>query len=354
MAHPDVATVAELPAFDAIVDVRSPGEFAEDRIPGAWNCPVLDDAERARVGTTYAQESPFAARKVGAALVARNIAHHIETRFAGFPRSWRPLVYCWRGGQRSGSMTLVLRQIGWDARQLGGGYRAFRRSVVSDLDMLPGQHRFQVICGPTGSGKSRLLRALTARGAQVIDLEALASHRGSLLGDMPMEAQPSQKAFETSLWAALRGCDPARPIFVEAESKRIGRLRVPETLILRMRDSGCLRVRSDTSVRVDLLMQEYEHFFATPERLAAILDALVPLHGHEVVRQWQRWIDAAEWPTLVRDLLDRHYDPAYGRSIASHFLGYADADEVTVARLDDYDRVAADLVASSTASETPA
>lgn len=354
MAHPDVATVADLPAFDAIVDVRSPGEFAEDRIPGAWNCPVLDDAERVRVGTMYAQESPFAARKVGAALVARNIAHHIETRFADFPRNWRPLVYCWRGGQRSGSMTLVLRQIGWDARQLGGGYRAFRRSVVADLDVLPGQHRFRVICGPTGSGKSRLLRALTSRGAQVLDLEAIASHRGSLLGDMPTEAQPSQKAFETSLWAALRDFDTARPVFVEAESKRIGKLRVPEALILRMRDSTCLTVRSDTSVRVDLLMHEYEHFFAAPAQLAGILDGLVPLHGHEVVRQWKRWIDAAEWPTLVRDLLERHYDPAYGRSIAAHFLGYADADEVTVTGLDDYDRVASELASSIMAAEPTA
>lgn len=354
MAHPDVASIADLPSFDAIVDVRSPGEYAEDRIPGAWNCPVLDDAERARVGTMYAQESPFAARKVGAALVARNIAHHIETRFADFPRGWRPLVYCWRGGQRSGSMTLVLRQIGWDARQLGGGYRAFRRSVVADLEVLPGQHRFRVICGPTGSGKSRLLRALQSRGAQVLDLEALASHRGSLLGDIPTAAQPTQKAFETAVWAALRSFDPAQPVFVEAESKRIGKLRVPEILIDRMRDSTCLRVRSDASVRVDLLMQEYEHFFATPERLGTILDALVPLHGHEVVRQWKRWIDAADWPTLVRDLLDRHYDPAYGKSIASHFVGYADADELTVDGLDDYDRVASALAASPSTSEAHA
>lgn len=354
MAHPDVATVADLPAFDAIVDVRSPAEFAEDRIPGAWNCPVLDDAERARVGTVYAQESPFAARKVGAALVARNIAHHVETRFADFPRGWRPLVYCWRGGQRSGAMTLVLRQIGWDARQLGGGYRAFRRSVVADLEVLPGRHRFRVICGPTGAGKSRLLRALTTHGAQVLDLEAIACHRGSLLGDMPTEAQPSQKAFETALWAALRGFDPGRTVFVEAESKRIGRLRVPEALILRMRASPCLRVHSDTPVRVDLLMQEYEHFFETPDRLSAILDGLIPLHGHEVVRQWKRWIDAGAWPLLVRDLLERHYDPAYGRSIASHFPGGATADEVSVTGLDDYDRVAADLASSTMASERAA
>jgi len=354
MSHPDVATVADLHTFDAIIDARSPAEFAEDRLPGAWNCPVLDDAERVRVGTMYAQESPFEARKVGAALVARNIARHLETRFAGYPRSWRPLIYCWRGGQRSGAMTLVLRQIGWDARQLGGGYRAFRRSVVADLEVLPALHRFHVVCGPTGSGKSRLLRALAAQGAQVLDLEDLAAHRGSLLGDIPAAPQPSQKAFETRLWSALRGFDARRPVFVEAESKRIGRLRVPETLILRMRASACLRVKSATPVRVDLLLDEYAHFLRAPASLTTILDSLVPLHGHEVVRQWQRWIEAADWPTLVGDLLSRHYDPAYSRSVDAHFPGFVDAEEVTVAGLTDYDRIAAALAGRGNSREAHA
>ena len=231
MRH-DVATVADLDGFDAVIDVRSPAEFAEDHVPGALSCPVLDDEERARVGTLYKQVSPFAARKVGAALVAANIARHIEANFLEHPRQWRPLVYCWRGGKRSGSMTHVLREIGWAAQQLDGGYKSFRRHVIGELDALAAGLRFRVLCGLTGSGKSRLLRALAERGEPVLDLEAIAAHRGSVLGDLPQEPQPSQKGFETQLWQALRKLDPSRTVFVESESRKIGNLRVPEIVSL--------------------------------------------------------------------------------------------------------------------------
>lgn len=343
-----IATLADLDAFDTIVDVRSPGEFAEDRIPGAVNCPVLDDDERARVGTMYKQVSPFAARRIGAALVARNIARHIETQFADHPKQWRPLVYCWRGGQRSGAMTIVLRQIGWDARQLDGGYKAFRRTVIADLETLPGTVDLHVVAGLTGSGKSRLLHALARAGAQVLDLEALAAHRGSLLGDLPDAPQPSQKAFETAVRSALRRFDPARPVFVEAESRRIGTLRVPEALIRRMRDAACVRLDADAATRVALLMDEYAHFFAQPERLAAKLDILVPLHGHDTVRRWRGRIDARDWPGLVAGLLEEHYDPAYTRSIRNHFVRYEQASPLVVGAADDatFDALARTLVRS--------
>jgi tRNA 2-selenouridine synthase len=168
-------TVSQLDAFDEVIDVRSPAEFALDHVPHAVNCPVLDDAERAKVGTLYAQVSPFDAKKLGAALVSKNIARHIEERFRGKEKGWRPLVYCWRGGQRSGAMAHVLRQIGWDAATLQGGYRAYRREVLVHLDTLPARFDFRVVCGATGSGKSRLLEALAAQGAQVLDLEHLAT-----------------------------------------------------------------------------------------------------------------------------------------------------------------------------------
>ncbi len=201
-------TAAELAGWDAIIDARSPSEFAEDHLPGAVNCPVLDDAERALVGTAYKERGSFEAKRLGAPLVAANIARIVSERFADRPRSWRPLVYCWRGGSRSGSLTHVLRQVGWDAVQLDGGYKAFRRQVAADLETLPGRFTFRVVCGATGSGKSRLLEALATTPAQVLDLEALAAHRGSVLGEIPGAPQPSQKAFETAIWAALGGFDP--------------------------------------------------------------------------------------------------------------------------------------------------
>lgn len=310
--------------FDEIIDVRSPAEYALDRMPGAANCPVLDDAERARVGTIYKQVSSFAARKLGAALVARNIAAHIETRFASREPGWKPLVYCWRGGKRSEAMAHVLREIGWQAATLQGGYRQYRRDMLVALATLPGRLRFQVLCGPTGSGKSRLLRVLAARGAQVLDLEALACHRGSVLGDIPGDPQPSQKMLESLLWDALRHFDPRQPVFVEAESARIGALHLPATLHACMRSAETVFLDVPLAERVRFLVREYRHLLDDPGWLKQKLLRLAPLHSKRAVEKWGAQIDAGEWEALVEDLLAVHYDPAYRRSLAMIFPG-ADA-----------------------------
>ncbi len=334
--RPD-ATVAtplslrELGSFDAILDARSPSEFDEDRLPGALNVPVLDDEERALVGTIYQQRSAFDAKRAGAPLVSRNIARHVETLFADKPRGWKPLVYCWRGGGRSGSLTHVLRQVGWDAVRLGGGYKAFRKQVVADLDVLPSRFGFRVVCGATGSGKSRLLESLAEVGAQVLDLEALAAHRGSVLGSLPGAPQPSQKSFETALWTALSGFDPARRVFVESESKKVGNLRVPDVLIARMRESECIRLEAGERERVALLREDYAHFESRPGALAEKLDCLAPLHGHERIAQWKAFLEAGDWDALVRDLLENHYDPAYRKSLLRNYRGAHDATVVEVA-----------------------
>lgn len=325
-------TVAQLDAFDEVIDVRSPSEYALDHVPDAVNCPVLDDAERATVGTLYKQSSPFDAKKLGAALVSRNIARHIEDRFRGRARDWRPLVYCWRGGKRSGAMAHVLREIGWPAATLDGGYRAYRREVVRQLEDLPGRLRFRVICGATGSGKSRLLEALAARGAQVLDLEAIARHRGSVLGDLPGEPQPSQKMFDSLVWDRLRRFDAAGPVFVESESKKIGQLQLPEKLLERMRASPCVRIEAPVSERVRFLIDEYRHFLEDPARLKDQLACLRALYGGEVPEGWMRRVDAGDWTGLVTDLLVKHYDPAYRRST---FRNYVDAERAEALELAD-------------------
>ncbi|MCX7892325.1 MAG: tRNA 2-selenouridine(34) synthase MnmH [Burkholderiales bacterium] len=325
MRFPDTATVAQLDLFDEVVDVRSGAEYAEDHVPGALNCPVLDDAERAEVGTLYKQVSPFAAKRVGAAIVARNIARHLDTAFAAKPKDWRPLVYCWRGGNRSAAMTHVLREIGWPAAQLAGGYKAYRREVVAQLGALPAHFRYVVVCGETGSAKSRLLEALAAAGAQVLDLEGLARHRGSVLGELPGDPQPPQKWFETLVWDRLRRFDREAPVFVEAESRKIGALQVPEGLIREMRGAPCVRLAAPAAERVRFLMREYGHFLADPARLVAKLAHLAPLHGREVVARWQTLAAACAWEPLVADLLENHYDPAYRRSTAKNFARFAEA-----------------------------
>jgi tRNA 2-selenouridine synthase len=323
-------SLAELREFDEILDARSPSEYAEDHLPGAVNVPVLDDAERAHVGTLYKQTSAFEAKRVGAPLVSRNIARHIEERFADRPRDWKPLVYCWRGGGRSGALAHVLRQVGWDAMRLEGGYKAFRKQVVEDLSTLPERLRFRVICGATGSGKSRLLEALARAGAQVLDLEVLAAHRGSVLGDLPDAPQPGQKSFETAVWTALSVFDAERPVYVESESKKVGNLRVPDVLIERMRAAECVRLEADEPTRVRLLREDYAHFEDRRETLVEKLECLAPLHGKERIGTWKAALEAGDWDALVQDLLVAHYDPAYQRSLFRNYRGASAGDAVAV------------------------
>ena len=313
--------IGDLGRFDTIVDARSPAEFADDRLPGAVNWPSLDDGERELVGTEYKQVSPFAARKRGAALVARNVAAHVERHVADKAHDWTPLVYCWRGGKRSGALATVLDQIGFRVHLLDGGYRAFRRAVVAELEELPSRFAWRVVCGPTGSGKSRLLAALAEEGAQVLDLEALANHRGSVLGLVPGSTQPGQKAFDTRVWAALRRLDPDRPVLVESESKKIGELRVPEALIGAMRASPCLWLELPIDARVALLIDEYDFFVTDVDAFCARLDALRALRGNAVVEGWQDAARSGDIAAVVRDLLDRHYDPIYLESMQRNFSG---------------------------------
>ena len=341
-----VVNVAQLTDFDEVIDVRSPAEFAEDHVPGAINCPVLDNDERARIGTLYKQASPFEAKKAGAALVSRNIARHLEETFPGRPKNWRPLIYCWRGGTRSGAMTHIFRQIGWDAFQLDGGYKAYRRHVVAELATLPEKFEFRVVCGLTGSGKSRLLEAMSEQGAQVLDLEQLAAHRGSVLGSLPDTPQPSQKMLESGIWWQLSRMNPLRPVFVEAESRKIGELRVPEWLIERMWVSPCVRLEVTWPARVALLCEDYRHFIDEPLRLFEKLDCLVALYSRDRIEEWKELARTGRWNDLVADLLVNHYDPAYTRSTLKHYprLGEApvvQSDDVSPARMK---QLAADLI----------
>jgi len=340
------ATLSQLNNFDEIIDVRTPTEFSEDHIAGARNFPVLSNEERARVGTIYKQVSTFDAKKLGAALVARNIADHLTHRFADRPKSWRPLVYCWRGGKRSGAMTHILQQIGWRAEQLDGGYKAYRRAVLQALTTLPGQLRYRVICGSTGAGKSELLRALAALGAQVLDLEALAAHRGSILGGLPDCPQPGQKLFESRLWNTLRRFDPAQPVFVEAESKKIGSLRTPDALLDAMWRSECVHLDADREARADYLQREYAHFLQSPETLCVKLDYLTAMHGRERISRWKDWARNGQWSALVLELLDNHYDPAYQKSMRKHYARLDTATRVAIEdmREENLRRAAAQLI----------
>lgn len=326
-------TVDDLHKFSVLIDARSPAEFALDHIPGAINCPVLDDDERRIVGTTYVQVSAFEARKIGAAMVARNIARHLDERFREFPKDWRPLVYCWRGGLRSGSFVTWLRMIGWDAQQLHGGYKAWRAHVMASIAERAPALPLRVLCGPTGSAKTRVLQALAAQGEQVLDLEALACHRGSVLGAVPGQPQPSQKGFETQLMAAMARLDTTRTVWVEAESRRIGRLTVPEPLMLRLRSSPVVEIAATPEARLAYLLRDYAWLADDPSALADKLGSLRELLPRDTLAQWQAWALGRELPPLFEALMRQHYDPLYARSQGRHLQRLGQAQRVEASDL---------------------
>lgn len=303
--------------YSEIIDVRSESEFVEDHIPGAINLPVLNDTERVKVGTLYKQVCPFDARKVGAALVAQNIAKHLNTHFSQKDKNYQPLLYCWRGGQRSNSMALVLNQIGWQVTVLDGGYKTYRTHVRDRLQTLPQHFTYWVLSGMTGSGKTHILQQLAQRNFQVLDLESLAKHRGSLLGqewDGELSPQPSQKRFESLLLQELQGFNTDKPVWLEAESNKIGQVYLPSALWQKMKQANCFEIQLPIAVRVNWLLQEYPHLTAHPELLKSKLARLKSRHGSEKINEWYNLIDAGHWYDLVGDLLTSHYDPTYSRS----------------------------------------
>jgi tRNA 2-selenouridine synthase len=303
--------------FDDVIDVRSPAEYAEDHIPGAINLPVLDNAERVEVGTIYKQQSPFLARKIGAAKVFRNAANHIEARLSHHEGSWRPLVYCWRGGQRSGSFGWMLGQIGWRSEVIEGGYRTYRRLVNRALYDDPLPHRLVALDGYTGTAKTAVLAVLKQRGVQVLDLEGLAGHRGSMLGGMD-HPQPSQKGFESALAVALNGLDPRRPVVTEAESSKIGRLILPPSLWSALCAAPRIEIAAPITARTQYLVQAYDDILSDTDRLRDRLGPLRQHRGNAVVEGWLELITQGDKPGLTRALMQQHYDPAYEKSRKVH------------------------------------
>jgi tRNA 2-selenouridine synthase len=307
------AEPAAIAPFDAVIDVRSPGEFAIDHLPGAINLPVLSNEERAEVGTIYVQESRLRANRIGAAYVARNIARHLETALADKPADFHPLVYCWRGGQRSESMATILSRVGWRTGLLSGGYRTYRRGVQARLYGEPIGLKLVLIDGNTGSGKTELLTLLAAHGLQTLDLEGLAAHRGSLFGALAGRPQPSQRLFESRLLQAMDALDPNRPVLVEAESSRIGDLMVPPALWEVMKAAPRIDVIAPRAERARYLVSAYSDIIADPQALETAFTRLPTHPSAKRLDGWRGLIAAGDFATLAEALMELHYDPAYQR-----------------------------------------
>ncbi|MEO0982142.1 MAG: tRNA 2-selenouridine(34) synthase MnmH [Pseudomonadota bacterium] len=300
-------------AFDQLIDVRSPAEFADDHMPNAKNLPVLDNVERARIGTIYKQVSKFEARRQGGALVAANISRHLCCALADRPPRWRPLIYCWRGGLRSAAMATVLNQVGWRAGVLQGGYKTYRRHVIERLHNHSPAFRGISIAGGTGVAKTEVLKRLAARGVQTLDLEDLAGHRGSLFGALPGVEQPSQKLFESRLLAALDRFDLKRPVIVEAESNRIGARQTPPAVWAAMRAAPEIELSAPPSVRARYLVSAYSDLIADPQRIETQIARLRPYHSREEIAGWIEYARTSDHAALAEALIRSHYDPAYAR-----------------------------------------
>lgn len=310
----EAADPTAITKFDAVIDVRSPAEFAEDHIPGAINLPVLNNEERALVGTTYVQESRFKARRIGAALVAKNIAFHLETVRADEPASFEPLVYCWRGGQRSNAMATVFSQIGWRTHVLKGGYRTYRRRVQAKLYGDPLSLKIILLDGETGCGKTAILKELSQRGVQTLDLEALAQHRGSLFGAFAGQRQPSQKMFESRLLAEIEKVVPSKPVLIEAESSKVGSRTLPPALWQAMLDAPRIELWAPRHERARYLVSAYDDIVLDREKLDQVLKTLPLYPGKKRLAAWSELADAGDFAGVAEAVVEQHYDPAYVRS----------------------------------------
>ena len=350
------ARLEDLRQADTIIDARSPAEYAIDHVPGAINCPVLSNEERHIVGTLYKQRGAFEARRVGGAMVAANLAAHLHGPWADRPHDWQPIVYCWRGGLRSGSMVQWLRLVGWNARQLAGGYKRYRQHVIASIDAIAPTLELRVVCGPTGSAKTRVLQALGTLGCQTLDLEAFARHRGSVLGALPGVVQPSQKRFETLIADTLERIDPERPLYVEAESRKIGRLALPTSLLERLRASPCVAIDASFDARLAFLLDDYAFLGDDRADLVARIESLHGLQSNETLARWARWAEDGALEPLFADMVRLHYDPLYARAAEGVAARAAPVATVSADALEpsDIERIAREIVAAEGARQRAA
>jgi tRNA 2-selenouridine synthase len=322
----------EFHTYDLIIDARCPREFEEDHIPGAVNLPVVNNEEFAEVGLLHRTDA-MGAYQMGACYSLRNIARHIEHTISKHGRKSRILVYCFRGGKRSKVWLDVLDTIGYRAERLKGGWKEYRRWVNEQLQTVPAGFRYLVLSGPTACGKTRLLTALERIGAQVLDLEGIAMHRGSVIGAVPGKEQPSQKMFDSLLLRRLSEFDPAKPVWIEAESKKIGERQLPDALLDTMRKSATIAIDAPMPQRVLLCREDYRHFEDDPKALIDRLAFLRPLIGGQEFADWQMLAETHQVAELFERLMRNHYDPTYRRSILRNYPDIDAAPKVTLEQL---------------------
>jgi len=324
-----------------LVDVRSPSEFKEGSIPGSVNVPLFTDEERAHIGTVYKRESPAAARRLAMLTVSPKIPQ-VVVQMEELMKQGELVVFCWRGGMRSYAACTFMELLKYPVTRLRGGYRAYRQLVIEELALYTGlPQRPIVLHGLTGVGKTRLLLMLKERGHQVLDLEGMANHRGSVFGWIGLGEPNNQKTFDSHLWESLRKLDPSRPVFMEAESRRIGRSVMPEWLDQAKRAGLHVLVEAPMEQRVQRLMEDYLPYGSerVTQELREALSSIRRRMSNENAAEFEHLLGEQAFGPFCAKLLHLYYDPKYQHKLREYPGGMALVDaadlEEAVSRLEE-------------------
>ncbi len=315
------------------IDVRSPAEYAESTIYGAINLALFTNEERKIIGTMYKHNSPAEAKQLGVEIVSRKLPELYKT-VSDLKRETgkRIVFFCARGGMRSTSIALLLNGLGENVYYIKDGYKGYRKAVVKGIEEENAKITYIVLHGRTGVGKTKILDHLVEKGLDVLDLEGAANHRGSLLGGVGLGDQPSTKAFETTIYHTLKN-RKSDYVFIEAESRRIGKLFVPTCIKEHMSEGYQLLIDADVHFRAEHLISEYTDLEPGNVELLEAIDKIRRYMGNAPVEALQELVKQGEFVKVAEELMVNYYDPMYDHSIKKH-----DFDSTFM--VDDFERVA--------------
>jgi len=310
----EIIEICRLYEFEGLplIDVRSPSEYNHAHIPGAVNIPLFDDDERAMVGTRYTQAGKEAGFMLGLEIAGPKLPQYVKKLNALCHVHSPLIIYCWRGGMRSNAMAWLFSQAGHDVKVVNGGYKAYRGFV---REQITDGWDFRIIGGMTGAGKTEVLLNLQNAGLQVIDLEALACHKGSVFGHLGQKEQPNNEWFENILWEKLRRLDRNKPVLIEDESRSIGRVSLPESFYMKMQHSQLFLLQVNISHRTKRLIDDYGRY--SREQLIENIDKLQGYLGGEIHKKAVGFVEGGDLGAAV-ELLLKYYDNKYTDSITRY------------------------------------